>query len=71
MNDNYKWKKFLQDFRKESWKLARIKGGHHIYTKTGKSIIIVVSVHRNQDLKIGLLKKLMKMAEIEEKDMEL
>jgi len=63
-------KNFCRILKKNGWNLARIQGSHHIYTKTGKSIIIVVPVHRNQDLKIGLLKKLMKLEEIKEKDIE-
>lgn len=63
-------KSFCKVLEKHGWNLARIQGSHHIYTKTGKDGIIVVPVHRNQDLKKGLLKKLMKLAEIEEKDLE-
>jgi predicted RNA binding protein YcfA (HicA-like mRNA interferase family) len=36
------------------WKLERIKGSHHIYSKSGERRIISVPVHGNQTLKPGL-----------------
>jgi predicted RNA binding protein YcfA (HicA-like mRNA interferase family) len=36
------------------WRLERIKGSHHIYSKSGERRIIVVPVHGNQMLKPGL-----------------
>lgn len=43
-----------------------IKGSHHVYVKPGNLARISVPIHGNQALKIGLLKHLMKLAEIEE-----
>jgi predicted RNA binding protein YcfA (HicA-like mRNA interferase family) len=46
------------------WDLLRIQGSHHIYGKAGNPSRISVPVHRNQDLKIGLLRNLLKTAEL-------
>ncbi len=44
------------------WSLLRIQGSHHIYGKVAVNIRISVPIHRNQDLKIGLLRNLLKQA---------
>lgn len=54
--------------QKRGWSLARIKGSHHVFTKTGHRERIVIPIHRNQPLKLGLLRALMKIADIAEED---
>ncbi len=51
------------------WKLARIHGSHHIFTMEGRRERIVIPVHDNQPLKIGLLRALMKIAGLKESDL--
>jgi predicted RNA binding protein YcfA (HicA-like mRNA interferase family) len=46
------------------WSLLRIQGSHHIYGKSGNDSRISVPIHRNQDLKIGLLRKLLKTSDL-------
>ena len=41
----------------------------HVYTKPGRRERLVIPIHRNQPLKIGLLRALMKIAEIKESDL--
>jgi predicted RNA binding protein YcfA (HicA-like mRNA interferase family) len=53
----------------KGWSLARIKGSHHILFKEGVRERIVVPVHGNKPLKIGLLKAQMKVAGIQESDL--
>ena len=53
----------------KGWELKRVKGSHHVFLKEGRRERIVVPIHGNSSLKIGLLKSLMKIAEIEEKDL--
>jgi len=62
-------KDFCKVLQKKGWQLARISGSHHIFTKAGQRERIVVPVHRNQPLKIGLLKHQMKTAGITEADL--
>ncbi len=54
---------------RHGWELARINGSHHIFTKLGHRERLVVPVHGNQPLKIGLLKSLIKIAELTEFDL--
>ncbi|MDZ4809624.1 MAG: type II toxin-antitoxin system HicA family toxin [Bacteroidota bacterium] len=54
---------------KKGWKLARINGSHYIYIKDGTIFRISVPVHQNKDLKVGLLKSLMKIAEISDAEL--
>ncbi len=59
-------KEFARILEEQGWSLKSIKGSHHVYTKPGNPARISVPVHGNKTLKIGLLKHLMKMAEINE-----
>ncbi|HUY14150.1 MAG TPA: type II toxin-antitoxin system HicA family toxin [Terriglobia bacterium] len=45
-------------------------GSHHIYGKPGSNARLSVPIHGNHPLKIGLLKHLVKMAELEEGGLE-
>jgi predicted RNA binding protein YcfA (HicA-like mRNA interferase family) len=49
--------------------LKRISGSHHIFIKQGRQERIVIPVHGNQPLKIGLLKHQMKIAGLTEADL--
>ena len=62
-------KAFAQILEKKGWELMRIKGSHHVYMKSGNPARISVPIHGNNPLKIGLLKHLMKMAEIDEDEL--
>lgn len=62
-------KDFIKVLEKRGWTLLRINGSHHIYGKTGSIVRLSVPVHGNQPLKTGLLRHLMKMAEIPETDL--
>jgi len=48
------------------WQLMRVNGSHHIYGKAGSIVRLSVPIHGNESLKIGLLKHLLKLAEIAE-----
>jgi len=54
---------------KKGWKLARITGSHHIYLIEGRNVRITVPVHGNQDLKTGLQKFIMNLANISETEL--
>jgi predicted RNA binding protein YcfA (HicA-like mRNA interferase family) len=62
-------KKFARLLEKRDWELKRVKGSHHIYTKPGNPARISVPIHGNRPLKIGLLKHLMKLADIQEDEL--
>ena len=51
------------------WQLLRIHGSHHIYGKKGSVVRMSIPIHANQPLKIGLLRSLMKHAELSDSDL--
>jgi predicted RNA binding protein YcfA (HicA-like mRNA interferase family) len=53
----------------KDWELKRINGNHHIYAKSGINARISVPVHKNQSLKLGLQKHIMKIANIGENEL--
>ena len=57
-------KRMCQILEYKGWQLARITGSHHIYLFKGKNVRITVPVHGNQDLKLGLQRFIMKLAEV-------
>ncbi len=59
-------KAFASLLEKKGWELVRVKGSHHVYVKKGRIERISLPVHGNRNLKIGLLKHLMKIADIHE-----
>jgi predicted RNA binding protein YcfA (HicA-like mRNA interferase family) len=62
-------KEFARLLEKKGWELKRIKGSHYVYAKPGNPARISVPFHGNQPLKIGLLKHLMKLAEIDDDEL--
>jgi predicted RNA binding protein YcfA (HicA-like mRNA interferase family) len=63
-------KKLCKIVEQKGWVLKKITGSHHIYEKSNEAMILSIPVHRNQDLKIGTLKALMKIASLTEEDLE-
>ena len=59
---NVTGKKLCKLLEQNGWCLVRIHGSHHVYTKDGEDQRIVVPVHGNKELKIGLLKSILKTA---------
>ena len=53
----------------KGWKLKRINGSHHIYTKSGINARISVPVHKNKSLKLGLQRHIMKIANIDKDEL--
>jgi predicted RNA binding protein YcfA (HicA-like mRNA interferase family) len=62
-------KEFTKILEKKGWTLKRIQGSHFIYSHPNKSEIISVPVHKNNDLKKGLQKNLMNIAEIRDDEL--
>jgi len=62
-------KEFVRILQKHGWVLKRINGSHHVFTKEGRQERIVIPVHGNRPLKIGLLKSQMKTAGLAESDL--
>lgn len=62
-------KEFAKILERKGWELKRINGSHFIYSHADKTEIITVPVHKNNDLKKGLQRKLMSIADISENDL--
>lgn len=54
---------------RKGWELLRVHGSHHIYGKPGSIVRLSIPVHGSQPLKAGLLKHLLKLAELSEEDL--
>lgn len=53
----------------KGWQLARVSGSHHVYTKEGRVERVVIPIHGNTTLKIGLQRALMKIIPISEDEL--
>jgi len=62
-------KKLCKTIEAKGWKLKRINGSHHVYSKQGREELIVIPVHKNYNIKIGLLKSIMRIADINENEL--
>jgi predicted RNA binding protein YcfA (HicA-like mRNA interferase family) len=63
-------KRLCKIVEQRGWVLRRVTGSHHIYDSPEVEQILSIPVHRNQDLKVGTLKALMKIAQLSEADLE-
>jgi len=61
--------RFAKLLEKHGWTLLRVNGSHHIYGKAGQIERILIPVHGNKTLKIGLLRHLLKVAGLSEDDL--
>jgi predicted RNA binding protein YcfA (HicA-like mRNA interferase family) len=63
-------KELARLLERRGWQLLRINGSHHIYGKAGSVVRLSVPIHGDQPLKIGLLRHLLKMADLREDNLE-
>jgi predicted RNA binding protein YcfA (HicA-like mRNA interferase family) len=54
---------------RHGWQLLRVNGSHHIYGKPGTVVRLSIPIHGNTALKTGLLRHLLKAAEIDESEL--
>lgn len=62
-------KELIRILTRHGWQLVRVNGSHHILTKPGHRERLVIPVHGNQPLKLGLLKYQIKLAGLTEADL--
>ena len=62
-------KRFIRLVEERGWVLKRISGSHHIFTKQGRDETLVIPVHGNHPLKIGLQAALMKIVGLTSDDL--
>ncbi len=61
---------FARLIERRGWVLLRVNGSHHIYGKPGSIVRLSIPIHGNSGLKTGLLRHLMKLAELSEQDID-
>ncbi len=62
-------KEFCRVLERHGWTLLRVQGSHHIYGRSGTPARLSVPAHGNQDLKLGLLRHLLRVAGLAEADL--
>jgi predicted RNA binding protein YcfA (HicA-like mRNA interferase family) len=62
-------KRFAKLAEQKGWRLARINGSHHIYVMDGRNERLVIPIHGNESLKIGLQRSLMKIVPLTDEDL--
>jgi len=61
-------REFARSIERRGWTLLRVSGSHHIYGKSGSTVRLSVPIHGSKPLKVGLLRHLMKLAELSDQD---
>jgi predicted RNA binding protein YcfA (HicA-like mRNA interferase family) len=61
-------REFARLVERRGWQLLRVNGSHHIYGKAGSVVRLSIPIHGNKALKTGLLRHLLKMAEVDESE---
>jgi Predicted periplasmic or secreted lipoprotein len=59
-------REFARLVERHGWTLLRVSGSHHIYGKPGTVVPLSIPIHANRPLKTGLLRHLLKLANIPE-----
>ncbi|MDD1532891.1 MULTISPECIES: type II toxin-antitoxin system HicA family toxin [unclassified Bradyrhizobium] len=54
---------------RHGWSLLRVSGSHHIYGKADSIVRLSIPIHGSKPLKTGLLRHLMKMADLSDADL--
>ena len=62
-------KRMVKLAEQRGWSPARINGSHHVFVKDGRSERLVIPVHGNDSLKLGLQRALMKLIPVTEDDL--
>ncbi|WBL76260.1 type II toxin-antitoxin system HicA family toxin [Bradyrhizobium xenonodulans] len=62
-------REFARIVERHGWSLLRVSGSHHIYGKPGSIVRLSVPIHGNKPLKAGLLRHLIKIAELSDSDL--
>jgi len=62
-------REFCRVLERHGWTLLRVHGSHHYYGREGIDVKLSVPVHGNRSLKPGLLRSLIKAADLSEGDL--
>ena len=59
-------KKVIKALHKDGFRLERISGSHHVLIKENHRLSVAIPVHSGKDLGRGLLKSILKQADLTE-----
>ncbi|MGL9616540.1 type II toxin-antitoxin system HicA family toxin [Bradyrhizobium sp. U531] len=62
-------REFARIVERRGWSLLRVSGSHHIYGKAGSVVRLSIPIRGSKPLKTGLLRHLMKMADLSDADL--
>jgi predicted RNA binding protein YcfA (HicA-like mRNA interferase family) len=62
-------REIIKALERRGWRLARIKGSHHVFVQEGEPARIVVPVHGNRDLAPGTQRDIMRIARLTDEDL--
>lgn len=62
-------KELAKILERNGWTLERVRGSHRVYIKAGSSVRLSVPIHGTKMLREGLLRHLLKIAEIREEEL--
>ena len=65
---NLKPDKVIKAFERAGWKIERQTGSHVILSKENYQYVLSIPVHKGKPIKQGLIKALIKAAELSEKE---
>ena len=60
---------FARIVERRGWTLLRVNGSHHVYGKGGSVVRLSIPILGNKPLKTGLLRHLVKLAELSDDDL--
>jgi len=63
---SFSGKELAKILEQQGWALLRIHGSHHIYGKSESVVRLSLPIHGNKPLKRGLLRHLLKLADLTE-----
>jgi predicted RNA binding protein YcfA (HicA-like mRNA interferase family) len=63
-------REFIRVLERHGWVLLRVNGSHHIFGKSDSIVRLSIPVHGNAAMKVGLLRHAMKLAGLQEADLD-
>jgi predicted RNA binding protein YcfA (HicA-like mRNA interferase family) len=61
-------KELARVLERHGWKLLRVRGSHHVFGRSGRQRPLVIPIHGNRSLSVGMIRDLMKEAGLSEED---
>lgn len=63
-------KELARILEQRGWRLLRVRGSHHVFGRPGRQRPLVIPIHSNRSLSLGMIRDLMKETGLTEEDFE-